>query len=800
MKKISTLVIAMFMLLAMGTAVSAQSGSTTAVYGTPEAIDAVRDSAWDGANSITVDALFPGQLDLEDDASSAQVWTMWDGQYVYFFAEVKDPEVFAEVKDGLYNQDSMGFEINYDYSTIGDAYTEGVSHSSDVAEADRYAGGIDVAPVKDAPETHGPEGGTIFSVQKYYDEVKTYAVQTDYGWAAEVRLPLALYKEFKAGDKIGIEFCLNQSMSGERDSYSSWVEYGYEAWGNPTAFSTLILGEIPAGTASTATATASDGTVVTDGLVAYYDGIGNASDASVWKDSSGKGVDFEIYPDTGNYFTENSLHVENAEFYFEDALVDVVNSEKYTVELALGEIEHTGTDYISYILSPNDDFSIFNRVDGDYIEIKTGGNERPKVAGGTDYFNNSTVAVTFDLAASAISLYIDGTCIDTKPATTTIAADLLFLGHPEGNRCWTGDVHSIRFYDRALTAEEVAANAAADAAKYRGGVLEETTIAEETPVEIAPAAKEGVKSDGTIVTDGLVANYDGRNHASDASVWKDTSGKGIDFEIYPDTGNYFTENSLHVENAEFYFDDALVELVNSEKYTVELTLGEIEHTGTDYISYILSPNDDFSIFNRVDGDYIEIKTGGNERPKVAGGTEYFNNSTVTVTFDLAAAVINLYVDGTCIGTAPATTTIAADLLFLGHPEGNRCWTGDVHSIRFYDRALTAEEVIANAAADDVNYRGVVYTEEAPVVEVEETPAPVETPVEEVAPVETPAATEVAEEVVEAPAEEVAPVEEVVETVETPVATETAPQTFDLGVIAAITALVSAAGYALTKKR
>ncbi len=30
--------------------------------------------------------------------------------------------------------------------------------------------------------------------------------------------------------------------------------------------------------------------------------------------------------------------------------------------------------------------------------------------------------------------------------------------------------------------------------------------------------------------------------------------------------------------------------------------------------------------------------------------------------------------------------------------------------------------------------------------------------------------------------------------------ETAPQTFDFGVIAAITALISAAGYALTKKR
>ncbi len=78
-------------------------------------------------------------------------------------------------------------------------------------------------------------------------------------------------------------------------------------------------------------------------------------------------------------------------------------------------------------------------------------------------------------------------------------------------------------------------------------------------------------------------------------------------------------------------------------------------------------------------------------------------------------------------------------------------------------------------------------EEAPVEEV------VETPVEEVAPVE---------EVVEAPAEEVAPVEEVVE--EAPVVEEVveevAPQTFDFGVIAAVTAVLSLAGFAVSKKR
>ena len=75
-------------------------------------------------------------------------------------------------------------------------------------------------------------------------------------------------------------------------------------------------------------------------------------------------------------------------------------------------------------------------------------------------------------------------------------------------------------------------------------------------------------------------------------------------------------------------------------------------------------------------------------------------------------------------------------------------------------------------------------EEAPAEEapVEEAPAETEAPVEEVAPVE------------EAPAETEAPAEEVVET---PVVT--APQTFDFGIIAAVAAVVSLAGYAVAKK-
>jgi hypothetical protein len=101
---------------------------------------------------------------------------------------------------------------------------------------------------------------------------------------------------------------------------------------------------------------------------------------------------------------------------------------------------------------------------------------------------------------------------------------------------------------------------------------------------------------------------------------------------------------------------------------------------------------------------------------------------------------------------------------------------DIYTIELYGTPAAAEEP---APAPVV--------EEAPAVEEvpAEEPAAEEAPAEE-APVEEPAEEVVEEEVVEAPA--------------AAVVVEEAPQTFDFGVIAAISALVSLAGFSLTKKR
>ena len=99
------------------------------------------------------------------------------------------------------------------------------------------------------------------------------------------------------------------------------------------------------------------------------------------------------------------------------------------------------------------------------------------------------------------------------------------------------------------------------------------------------------------------------------------------------------------------------------------------------------------------------------------------------------------------------------------------------------------------------YYWLLNLEAAPAPVVEETPVVEEAPVVEETPVveEAPAVEEapVVEEVVEEPAEEV--VEEVVEAPVVEEVVEEAPQTFDFGVVAAIAAIASLAGFAASKK-
>ena len=224
----------------------------------------------------------------------------------------------------------------------------------------------------------------------------------------------------------------------------------------------------------------------------------------------------------------------------------------------------------------------------------------------------------------------------------------------------------------------------------------------------------------TVVTNGLVIHYDGANNTGNgqdktAAVWKDATGNNNDFSIALDNVNKWADNALHVDGAFFYFPDKAVEVINGQAWTVEITFGKIELLGTNYDTFIFSNNDNFSIFRRVNNDSIEFK--GNdakaERVVIADGNNLMNESTVTVTYTLSG-MVRVYVDGVLMGEMPQNgKAMEADNLALGHTDSKRYWTGDIHSIRFYDRELTADEVAQNSEADGVKYYGKVVETQAP---------------------------------------------------------------------------------------
>ena len=225
------------------------------------------------------------------------------------------------------------------------------------------------------------------------------------------------------------------------------------------------------------TASAEDG-ILREGLVAYYDGANNSNgkqdlNATVWRDLSGNGYHFEVETDETTKWTENAFHSNCKRIYFNEGVIPVVNAKQYTIEMAFGEMEFYGTDWLTLVASDNDEFSMFIRVqDGlDQLEYKYNDNnrDRPIHDNGKDLVNNSTLSVTFDIEEPICNIYIDGELVCSGVPVEINIADTLFFGHENAKRSWQGDVHSFRFYDRVLSVDEIKHNCQVDDDKYRSG-------------------------------------------------------------------------------------------------------------------------------------------------------------------------------------------------------------------------------------------------------------------------------------------------------------------------------------------
>lgn len=236
-KKVFILLLAALMVLGVSP-IYAHDKVTYAEWGTP-VVDGVKEDVWDAAQSIYVadEAI----EDVGDETSTAYVYSLWDGDYIYFYAVITDPTVDAVLQDDAWNQDAIGFMIDYSYNR------EFEVNYRDLGDAS-YAGYVNVPAV--AGTANYPESPTIFGIAKYADNVSSYCKITDTGWEVEIAIPLA-YKVYQPGDKIGYEICVNNSIGeGDRASQCVWDNDngngGTNAWQYTSAFGTLIFNEKPA--------------------------------------------------------------------------------------------------------------------------------------------------------------------------------------------------------------------------------------------------------------------------------------------------------------------------------------------------------------------------------------------------------------------------------------------------------------------------------------------------------------------------------------------------------------------------
>ncbi len=229
--------------------------------------------------------------------------------------------------------------------------------------------------------------------------------------------------------------------------------------------------------------------------------------------------------------------------------------------------------------------------------------------------------------------------------------------------------------------------------------------ATEAPTE-APTEEPAPEFTIPYVTDGLVALFEGnynttRGQKMNTEVWEDLSGNKNDIDFTLDDTAEWTEKGLAISSARIEFPIDLFDLINGEEFTVEYSIDDLVVTGVNFATLINAlPNDQFALFIRNSNGAIEFKTSPtNTRPQKAGaGFDSVNNKTIAVTFKLGDKIC-LYSDGELLSSVDAKATLdATSTLFFGHNDPNKSYDATVRSIRFYDRALSAEELVANAAA------------------------------------------------------------------------------------------------------
>ncbi len=227
-------------------------------------------------------------------------------------------------------------------------------------------------------------------------------------------------------------------------------------------------------------------------------------------------------------------------------------------------------------------------------------------------------------------------------------------------------------------------------------VLGQTVILCEFTAEI-PAR---VKPEHNYVSDGLVSMYNQHNLGTGYDIWWDNVGDN-DMKVNLNDNCYLADDGFHTQSVKHNLPDAIVDVVNGQSFTVEILFGDFVCMGPSYCTFLNSSNDNFALFRRTSSDELEFKFAsnpGDQRHKIPGAEALLPNSLITITYTVGGEC-TIYINGQAAQTKTSPSSMGANDLYIGHDDPAKDFQAVFQSLRFYDRALTAAEVLANAQAD-----------------------------------------------------------------------------------------------------
>ena len=431
---------------------------------------------------------------------------------------------------------------------------------------------------------------------------------------------------------------------------------------------------------------------VTDGLVSMYDGIHNTKDgqnvaASVWEDMIGSN-DMAVLSDSTSGFNSSGYLLKDNKIALPNGILNVLSGSEFTMEFLVKDLAVNGI-YGNIITTDDDSLSLYY-YNGDNanelrLNAKGGGIDGlscTAAANDLSLLQDASISVTYKAGDECV-VYVNGVKQVSKSVTSAAVLNgsevfVGFAGSGDGAHPQEMLYRSMRFYDRALSADEIKQNAIADIPNY--------------------------------VTSGLVSLYDGKMNTADgqdmtSDVWHDLiSGYDMGSSESSVTANgAFDERGYTIKGTKISaFPTQIADLMRGNSFTVEFLVSDYVNNGNRYANIISSSADTLSLFLEIEQDILVLKSGTtkNNRPTVSGGEEILKDALVSLTFEKGGEA-SLYINGVKRSTVTVSYQAlkSGESVVIGRNDGLGDYTMRYSSMRFYNRALTSSEIQQNAIAD-----------------------------------------------------------------------------------------------------